>query len=166
MATLHYLKIPTPDGLFFIIIDEKNRAIASGFGSLIALIARLPLSLQDDNLEPIHHHPYETFIHQYFLGDANALTRIPCQLSGTSLQQSLWRAIQQITYGSTKTYQELASIINHPKATRAVGTACGANRLILIVPCHRVIKSDGTIGSYLYGTDTKLSLLYRETTLR
>lgn len=166
MPMLHYLKIATPDGLFFIIINEHDQAIASGFGSLIMLAARLPESFKDAVLEPIHHHPYETLIHRYYQGDRTTLTNIPCQIFGTPFQQLVWHAMQQIPYGSTKTYQEIASAIKHAKATRAVGTACGANRLALIVPCHRVIKSDGTIGNYLYGTDMKLSLLHREATSR
>lgn len=83
-------------------------------------------------------------------------------LQGTPFQQSVWQAIRGIPPGQTRTYTQLASQLDNPRATRAVANACGANRLAFVVPCHRVIRSDGTPGGYRWGLARKRALLERE----
>jgi AraC family transcriptional regulator, regulatory protein of adaptative response / methylated-DNA-[protein]-cysteine methyltransferase len=87
---------------------------------------------------------------------------LPLDIRGTAFQQQVWQALQKIPYGETRTYQEIARAIGKPKAVRAVGSACGANPVALIVPCHRVIKSDGSLGGYAWGCDRKVKLLEQE----
>ncbi|WP_201013591.1 methylated-DNA--[protein]-cysteine S-methyltransferase, partial [Candidatus Methanomethylophilus sp. 1R26] len=70
---------------------------------------------------------------------------------GTSFRLDVWRALSEIPYGKTVTYAELAEASGHPGAARAAGSACAANRIPIIVPCHRVVPSDGGVGSYLGG---------------
>ena len=80
---------------------------------------------------------------------------------GTPFQQKVWCAISQIHYGETKTYGEIALLIGHPKAARAVGTACGKNQLPIVIPCHRVLASNG-IGGYAFNLEIKKRLLALE----
>ena len=85
---------------------------------------------------------------------------IPLDLSlGTPFQQSVWRALQQIPYGETISYAQLAQNIDKPTAYRAVANANGKNPFSIIIPCHRVVASDGTLGGYTGGLDKKLLLL-------
>ncbi len=80
----------------------------------------------------------------------------------TFFQQDVWEACQKIPFGSTLSYGELASSIKRPKATRAVGSALGANPFLVLIPCHRVVRGNGDLGGYAYGTDLKLRLLRME----
>lgn len=80
----------------------------------------------------------------------------------TSFQQQVLEAIQSISYGSTNSYQEIAKQMGHPTSHRAVANACGTNSVAVLIPCHRVIRSDGTIGGYRWGTEIKKKLLELE----
>ena len=78
---------------------------------------------------------------------------------GTEFQQAVWNALQQIPVGVTTTYAKIADAINRPKAVRAVGTAIGANPIALLIPCHRVIRTDGGLGGYRWGLEIKKMML-------
>ncbi len=86
------------------------------------------------------------------------------KLKGTEFQKKVWSAISKIPRGKTITYKDLAKQIGRPLAVRAVGNAVGANPLPVTIPCHRVIKSDGTLGGYSGrgGIKTKQALLFKE----
>ena len=86
----------------------------------------------------------------------------PIRMVGTPFQQCVWRALQQIPYGTTYTYGEIATAISNPRASRAVGMACNNNPLLLIVPCHRVVGANGKLVGFAYGTDAKQWLLELE----
>lgn len=81
---------------------------------------------------------------------------------GTAFQQAVWRALIEIPYGERVSYQSIAHAIGKPKANRAVGSAVGANPISILIPCHRIIQSTGTIGNYRWGPDRKLALLDAE----
>lgn len=81
---------------------------------------------------------------------------------GTDFQQRVWRALREIPAGETTTYAELARRIGAPNAVRAVAGACAANPLAIIVPCHRVVRSDGSLSGYRWGAERKRELLRRE----
>lgn len=83
-------------------------------------------------------------------------------MSGTAFQKSVWRAMQKISLGKTKSYGEIAAAIGRPKAVRAVGGACGANPVPVLVPCHRVLAANNKLGGFGGGLDWKRSLLKRE----
>jgi AraC family transcriptional regulator of adaptative response/methylated-DNA-[protein]-cysteine methyltransferase len=83
-------------------------------------------------------------------------------IRGTPFQLSVWRALLDIPEGKTTSYGELAASIRRPKASRAVGTAVGANRIAWLIPCHRVLRADGSIGGYRWGVDRKRAMLERE----
>ena len=85
-------------------------------------------------------------------------------LSGTPFQIKAWNYLQTIPFGQTQTYQQVANAIGHPKSARAVANACGKNPFPIIIPCHRVIRSDGLIGGYSGkgGADKKIALIRSE----
>jgi AraC family transcriptional regulator of adaptative response/methylated-DNA-[protein]-cysteine methyltransferase len=87
---------------------------------------------------------------------------LPLDVQGTAFQEAVWQALRQIPAGETRTYSELAAIAGNPRAVRAAGTACGANHVSIVIPCHRAQRSDGGIGGYAYGVDRKLALRRRE----
>ena len=86
----------------------------------------------------------------------------PLDLVGTEFQKNVWNAMRQIPPGKTKSYGEVARAIGRPKAVRAVGGACGANPVPVLIPCHRVLAAQGKIGGFSSGLDWKRRLLARE----
>lgn len=91
---------------------------------------------------------------------------LPLELRGTAFQQKVWKALQALKPGQTVTYTDIAKAIDAPSSTRAVANACGANKLAVIVPCHRVIRKDGELGGYRWGIKRKEQLLAAETALK
>jgi AraC family transcriptional regulator of adaptative response/methylated-DNA-[protein]-cysteine methyltransferase len=87
---------------------------------------------------------------------------LPIDVAGTAFQESVWRELRRIPAGETRSYAEIAAAIGQPKAVRAVGTANGDNHVAVLIPCHRVIRSDGTLGGYAGGLDRKRKLLDAE----
>lgn len=87
---------------------------------------------------------------------------LPLDVQGTAFQEAIWQALRAIPLGETRSYAELAAAVGNPKAVRAAGTACGANPVSIIVPCHRAQRTDGTLGGYAYGIDRKVALRTRE----
>jgi AraC family transcriptional regulator of adaptative response/methylated-DNA-[protein]-cysteine methyltransferase len=87
---------------------------------------------------------------------------IPLDVQGTAFQEAVWQALREIPPGETRSYAEIASAIGKPGAVRAVGSANGANHVAVLVPCHRVIRTDQTLGGYAYGLEIKRKLLERE----
>ena len=83
-------------------------------------------------------------------------------MQGTAFQEAVWRELQRIPLGETRTYAQIAAAIGKPGAVRAAGSANGANNVAVLIPCHRVIRSDGAIGGYAYGEAIKRELLRRE----
>jgi len=88
---------------------------------------------------------------------------LPIDIQGTAFQSRVWRALRDIPLGKTATYGEVARRLGEPKAARAVASACATNHVALLIPCHRVVASDGTSGGYRWGLQRKKSLLQRET---
>jgi AraC family transcriptional regulator of adaptative response/methylated-DNA-[protein]-cysteine methyltransferase len=89
-------------------------------------------------------------------------TPIPVDVKGTPFQEAVWQALRRIPKGETRTYAQLAAEVGRPGAVRAAGSANGANHVSLLIPCHRVIRTDGTLGGYAWGLDIKAKLLQRE----
>ena len=99
-----------------------------------------------------------TQLEQYFKGTREKF-ELPVDIIGTDFQIQVWQALAQIPYAKTVSYSDIAKKIKNPKAVRAVGTANGKNPLAIIVPCHRVIAADGTMGGYAGGLKIKKALL-------
>ena len=96
-------------------------------------------------------------------GSTNAKTPLPpIDIRATAFQWRVWQALQHIPRGQTRSYSDIADEIGEPQAVRAVANACGRNRLAVVVPCHRVIREDGSLGGYRWGIERKRSLLAKE----
>lgn len=91
-----------------------------------------------------------------------ASSRVPLDVKGTAFQEAVWRELQRIPSGETRTYAQIAAAVGNPSAVRAAGSANGANNVAVLIPCHRVVRSDGAIGGYAYGEGIKRELLRRE----
>lgn len=100
-------------------------------------------------------------LQQYFAGKRTTFD-VPVEIEGTSFQQQVWETLQKIPFGETRTYKQIAEIINNPKAMRAVGNANNKNRLPLLIPCHRVIGANGSLVGYALGIEHKKYLLELE----
>lgn len=97
----------------------------------------------------------------YFAGDKTSF-ELPLNPAGTAFQQAVWRQLQEVDYGETASYADIAAAIKRPKAVRAVGAANGRNPIPIIIPCHRIIGSNGTLTGYAGGLDMKQKLLKLE----
>ena len=100
-------------------------------------------------------------LNEYFEGGRKAFD-FEIKLCGTQFQKQVWNALLKIPYGETRSYKDIAEMINNPKAMRAVGMACNRNSVWIAVPCHRVIGSNGSLTGYEGGLDMKRRLLERE----
>jgi AraC family transcriptional regulator, regulatory protein of adaptative response / methylated-DNA-[protein]-cysteine methyltransferase len=89
-------------------------------------------------------------------------SHIPLDVKGTAFQEAVWRELQRIPKGETRTYAQLAAAVGKPKAVRAAGSANGANNVAVLIPCHRVIRTGGHLGGYAYGLEIKRKLLEKE----
>jgi AraC family transcriptional regulator of adaptative response/methylated-DNA-[protein]-cysteine methyltransferase len=87
---------------------------------------------------------------------------LPLDIRGTAFQARVWRALQKVPPGRTATYSEIAAALGQPKAVRAVAAACAANKLALLVPCHRIVRRDGDLAGYRWGVERKRALLAAE----
>ncbi|HEY1074918.1 MAG TPA: methylated-DNA--[protein]-cysteine S-methyltransferase [Patescibacteria group bacterium] len=161
---LHSTSIQTPLGRLTFIIQKKGEdvVVAAGFSEREELRQRLPKELQSYDVEEISHHPYKDAVIAYFSGNLAALSTIKHEQPGSPFSKKIWDVMQTIPAGKTITYKDLAQKSGSPAAIRAAGTVCAQNRLVLLVPCHRIVPSGGKIGNYLYGTSLKVSLLKHE----
>jgi len=105
--------------------------------------------------------PYKRELTEYFAGKRRDFS-FPLDLRGTPFQLNCWRALLKIPYGETRTYADIARSVGQPQAFRAVGMANNRNPIAIVVPCHRVIASDGTLCGYGGGLDVKRKLLELE----
>lgn len=117
---------------------------------------RSPLIQADARLKP-----YATQLVEYFQGKRSIFT-IPLDLRGTPFQLSVWNALRDIPFSATRSYSEIAQRIGRPSTVRAVGAAIGANPVLILVPCHRVIGKDGSLTGFRAGLDLKRRLLQLE----
>jgi O-6-methylguanine DNA methyltransferase len=127
-------------------LDELHLFLLEYYPSM-EYSGRLKL-IADEVIHLIHHPAYDI--------------QLPYRLEGTVFQEKVWQAILTIPLGAVKTYQDIAQEIGHRRAVRAVGTACGANPLPFIVPCHRVVGSSGKLGGFGLGVEFKKELLAKE----
>jgi AraC family transcriptional regulator of adaptative response/methylated-DNA-[protein]-cysteine methyltransferase len=90
------------------------------------------------------------------------MPELPLDVAGTAFQQAVWRELSRIPAGETLSYAALAARAGRPNAVRAAGSACGANQVAVLIPCHRAKRGDGSLGGYAYGLERKIELLRRE----
>ncbi len=104
-------------------------------------------------------------INDYFDGDLSALDAIKVRQPGAPFSQAAWKAMRRVKAGKTMSYADLADRAGSPSAVRAAGSACAKNAIVLVVPCHRIVKTGGALGNYAYGLNKKEWLLRFEAAL-
>lgn len=173
METLHSALFSSPIGPLFLAASAKG-LVALEFDARSPgqqSIRPNPRNLRDEQKNdqgklrfqesPAALRPYHEQLEEYFSRTRREFT-FPLDLRGTDFQLSCWRALSAIPYGETRTYADIARAIGKPHAFRAVGMANNRNPIAIVVPCHRVIASDGTLCGYGGGLDVKRCLLELE----
>jgi O-6-methylguanine DNA methyltransferase len=140
----------TEQGLCAVSLGDTDEALET---ALEKTYSTAILQREDDSL-----HSYVTPLLRYLSGKQREFV-LPVDIQGTSFQQQVWKALRAIPYGETRSYGTVARMLNQPTATRAVANACASNPLALVIPCHRVIRSDGKLGGYSCGVERKQMLL-------
>jgi methylated-DNA-[protein]-cysteine S-methyltransferase len=141
----------------------KLKLVASA-NALVAVLweKERPNRVRLDTAKLDRRHPIlletERQLTEYFAGERTQFD-LPLELRGSEFQKKVWRALKEIPFGKTRSYVDLAKTIGSPKAFRAVGAANGKNPLSIVIPCHRVIGTDGTLTGFAGGLETKASLL-------
>jgi methylated-DNA-[protein]-cysteine S-methyltransferase len=158
--------LSTPIGMMMIAADAEGKLRAALFTEeeeVIRRQLRLQAGKQGFNLEPARNpHGLTEAISNYFAAELGAIDALPVETGGTPFQREVWRALREIPCGSTTSYGKLAERIGRPSAVRAVGLANGANPVAVVVPCHRVIGSNGSLTGYGGGMERKRWLLDHE----
>lgn len=153
-TTLH-----TPVGALALLVRD-DALVAAGFTSVNDQFGRLRtdagLRLVDDL------GPFSVALQAYFDGDVTAPDTLPVSQPGSGFRQAAWKVMRDVPAGETISYAELASRAGSPNAVRAAGSACATNMVAPIVPCHRIVRTGGSLGGYYYGLSTKEWLLAHE----
>jgi len=158
--------IKTPIGSLYL-ISHEHLLLAAGFDNFADLEHRLESSDQERKVSSAKRIPIICeLIDDYFDGDLRALDGISVRQPGERFSQSAWKAMRKVAPGKTISYGELARRAGSPDAIRAAGTACARNLVALVVPCHRIIKTGGSLGNYFYGLEAKQWLLRHEGALQ
>ncbi|HUS25494.1 MAG TPA: bifunctional DNA-binding transcriptional regulator/O6-methylguanine-DNA methyltransferase Ada [Candidatus Binatia bacterium] len=164
---ISYASARTPLGLLMMGATDRGLCFVQFGESEAALLAQLRAEYPGAKLAPMAAPRSEQFeawmqaLAQHLQGKTQQL-ELPLDVRGTAFQMSVWSYLQRIPYGSVQSYSEVAQGIGKPRAVRAVASACAANRVALVIPCHRVIRGDGALGGYRWGLERKRTLLDRE----
>jgi methylated-DNA-[protein]-cysteine S-methyltransferase len=139
-------------------------------GANLSTVSALKASLDEDDcangFKEVKSIPViSDLISDYFDGDLSALNAIKVRQPGAPFSQAAWKAMRRVKAGKTLSYAELADRAGSPAAVRAAGSACAKNAIVLVVPCHRIVKTGGALGNYAYGLNKKEWLLRFEAAL-
>ncbi|MDF2645266.1 MAG: cysteine methyltransferase [Paenibacillus sp.] len=159
----NFLMAATDEGLCYLQFHEENPAGGVDEGARLELAKWARSQLPEPNwvkdAEKLQ--PYILQLEEYLKGLRTAFT-LPLDLRGTTFQQSVWRVLHEIPHGETFSYSQVAQELDRMSAVRAVGTAIGANPVLIVVPCHRVVGKDGSLTGYRGGLRNKEKLLLLE----
>lgn len=157
-TSVHTAALDTPIGTVEVLGSEKGVA---------------QITFADPSYTPINpltHHPVITSaaqqLQEYFDGKRRVFDSVALHYPETDFQRDVWNALMEVPYGEVVTYGELAAMAGHKGAARAVGTAMNVNPLPIIIPCHRVLPANKTLGEYAFGAERKLWLLQHERGVR
>lgn len=160
--TLLLTNISTPIGNLNLIADE-HVLLGANLSTLKALRESLSAENSEREIKSVSKIPVITdLIIDYFDGDISAINSIQVRQPGANFSQAAWKAMKKIKPGSVISYGELADRAGSPAAVRAAGSACAKNAIVLVVPCHRIVKTGGALGNYAYGLNKKEWLLHHE----
>lgn len=165
MIQIYFKKVPTPIGNIILAATDKGICWVGGekrFNQKSSWIQKMSNSfsvVEDNNYSLLNR--AEKQLSKYFAGKLKDF-ELPFDLYGTEFQKKVWLSIAKTPFGQTTTYTKLALSIESPKAVRAVGTTCGLNPIIIFIPCHRVVGSNGKLTGFVEGIETKQFLLELE----
>ncbi len=165
--TLHSSTISTPIGPLTYLYDKDKKVCGVFFDTQASLVEKyLEKHLDSYGVKQMKKGFYDSEFKKYFKDSKHSLQNIPVAVTGTKNQIAIWNAIGKIKPGQVARYKDIAKKVGDEKAVRSVGTTIGANPVCLIIPCHRVLASDGSLGGYSGGLDKKEWLLKHEGVLR
>jgi len=159
MERMYYVDIQSPLGIIWVAGTDKGiykielNKTENSFLKILESVDKLEFEYTREKFRAL-----EEMLERYFEGTPTSFN-VPLDLRGTDFQIAIWKSIFRIPYGRLSTYRALAEDVGRPKAVRAAGNAIGNNPLAIIIPCHRVIRSDGTLGGYGLGLKVKRYLL-------
>jgi methylated-DNA-[protein]-cysteine S-methyltransferase len=157
--------VDTPDGPFTVLAREDGAVLSSGWSDDVGVML--------ERIRPADR-PRQTMagtvaamdaVRAYYDGDLTAIDSVPVAQFGGPFRTHAWAVLRTIAAGRPVTYTEFAAASGRPSAVRAAASACATNAPALFVPCHRVLRTDGTLGGFAWGLDVKRSLLDREAAL-
>ena len=159
-ATIHWGVVPTSLGAMLVAATAKGVCRLSFAEGREALEERFPAAELVEGGEE-----FSALLKQVVdavEAPVNGFDHIPIDVKGTAFQEAVWRELRKIPAGETRSYSDIAAAVGKPAAVRAAGSANGANNVAVLIPCHRVVRSDGSLGGYAYGLPIKEELLKRE----
>jgi methylated-DNA-[protein]-cysteine S-methyltransferase len=159
-VTDRWAVIQTPWQPLTVVVDEADHGdvvVASWFGDAYAGRRDLADAVRVPSIDSV-----ADAVSDWIDGSADAILGVPVRQAGGDFSQRAWAAMRDIPGGSVVTYGELARMAGRPRAARAAGTVCATNMNAPFVPCHRVVRSDGSLGQYGFGVDLKAALLAHE----
>jgi len=162
-VTVHYTVVPVSLGLLLVAVTERGICGVSLGDAEEPLVAALRAELPGAEL--VRATDARDRLVDSVVAHVEGTTsgdELPLDVRATAFQWQVWRALQRIPEGATRTYQEIARELGHPSAARAVARACASNRVAILIPCHRVVRGDGGLGGYRWGVARKAALLARE----
>ena len=152
----------TPIGNLNLIADE-HFLFGVNLSNIAALKAGLDISEKNRDFKVVKSIPIiSDLISDYFDGDISAINGISVRQPGAAFSQAAWKAMRKVRAGAVISYADLADRAGSAAAVRAAGSACAKNAIMLVVPCHRIVKSGGALGNYAYGVNKKEWLLRHE----
>lgn len=131
----------------------------------IKLLRQRNMNIEEIDIKDVEYNARNIELNKILKNLINGIKRkevIKYKFKGTAFQEKVWKEIEKIPYGETRTYKDIAVAIGNSKASRAVGSACNKNPLPILIPCHRVISSNGKINGYVYGNKLKAHILDME----
>ena len=164
MSTATWSTLDTPIGPFTAVVDAAGAVLASGWtSSLDELLPQVHRSLRPAELVPGDLGSVAEAITRYHEGDLSAVDGVVVrQRSAGEFLEHAWEVLRTVPAGAPVSYTEYAAKAGRPAAVRAAASACARNAVALFVPCHRVLRSDGTLGGFRWGVETKRQLLNHE----
>jgi methylated-DNA-[protein]-cysteine S-methyltransferase len=154
--------LDTPDGAFTLLADADGAVLASGWtADAAAIVGRLPAARRPADVREGATSAADA-VRAYYGGEVSAIDGVVVRQYGTRMQLAGWAALRSIRPGSPLTYAGFADALGQPAAVRAAAAICARNAPALFVPCHRVLRSDGSLGGFAWGLAVKERLLRRE----
>lgn len=160
--------LTTPDGPFTVVVDAGGAVLASGWTDEPAdLVALVHPCLRPATVSPVPDDDPAVAttvaaVRAYYAGDVRAIDAVPVRQASGPYRAHAWDVLRTVEPGDPVTYTRYAELSGRPAAVRAAAGACAMNAAALFVPCHRVLRTDGSLGGFRYGLDVKRSLLDRE----